>query len=94
MRPARCSVQVNAQGNAFEQQVQKIKDDYGKDLPFPLEYGYAGVAWGASIRPLPTCFPLDNCSSTSLARTTSLLYTTLLVRPTSLCALRLLCAWL
>lgn len=45
-RPARRSVQVKAEGG-FEQQVQKLKEDL--DLPVPLEYAYAGVAWGLTL---------------------------------------------
>lgn len=69
VRPARCSVQVKAEGNGFEQQVQKLKDDL--DLPFPLEYGYAGAAWGAPVRLLPTSFALHDAFGTSLQRTCS-----------------------
>lgn len=47
-RPTRCSVQANADGG-FEQQVQKLKDEV--NLPVPLEYAYAGGAWGMRLTP-------------------------------------------
>jgi hypothetical protein len=58
-RAARCSVQVKAE-TSLEQQVRKFKEEV--NLPVPVEYVYAGAAWGESFQ-LPTrvtAAPLSN----------------------------------